>query len=109
MSHSEESQRKIEDLHDGKIRDARGDLWEHLNAARDSLKSAINSHYSLSAGNAFDVEYEGNTEFGRHLEETLRLLTITRALMPTTSSTDTVDPEFAETVRALMGGSHLTR
>lgn len=94
--------KKDEEDHVYRVLDARGDLWEHLKFAYDALKSAQAAHRRLKNGNAFDVEYEGDSEFGDYLEGTLRLLVVTRALMPTDGSTGAVDPKFSETVRALM-------
>lgn len=95
-------------LHYEKVKDARGDLWEHLHAAQEEIRQALKTYHRLSKGDAWDVEYECAGSFEQHLMETSRLLVITRALMPTAGDTSTnVDRQLTETVAALMSNSHL--
>lgn len=105
---AEEITDEAEAKHEQRIIDDRARLWEDLAQAEAVLKRAVTTYRRLAVGNSRDVEYENVPEFSSHLQETLRLLTITRALMPTSSDATTdVDPGLRETVRALMSGSFL--
>lgn len=97
-----------ESEHDQRVIDERARLWESLARAQKEIDGALSAYYKLTSGPAWDVEYENTPRLKDHLAETSRLLTITRALMPTAGDASTnTDRQLADTVRALMSGSHL--
>jgi hypothetical protein len=115
MSHTADEERTVAKQTEKEL--AEEAHWAEMDTLRIALHRSIEDSI-LSIGEAHDalaqldsggdVEYEGGSEFKRHLNEVQRLLTITKALMPTDAEGGTnTDPQLAATVRALMSGTHL--
>lgn len=83
-------------------------LWAALEQASAYLDEGLQSRNRLASNEAFDAEYESDGQLAAHLNEVRRLLTITRALLPTTKSGHLRVPTVADdAVVALMRQSYL--